>query len=245
MLLGRPIFERQAVDALRDACPHAKIARYPSKTRLFAQGLLADSVYFMASGLVKLTHVNSVGKQIIVGVRREGSLLGAAAAILNQPQPVGAQTLTNCRMITISATSIRSIIRAESVLSRCLHERQAYEANDHLLSLVELASHSVEYRLASLLYQFIFAVDSSKETMRSGVKIPFKQWEMAELLAVTPEHTSRVLNNLQQKGVILRKGKCLFACEPEKLLSFLKSLGRSRKLGPAKAMPSGSDHFSP
>jgi CRP-like cAMP-binding protein len=221
MPLARPAFEGQAIDALRKACPCATVAGYPPKTLLFSQGLPADSVFLVASGMVKLTHVDSMGKEIIVGVRRKGWLLGAAAVILNQSQPVGAVTLTHCRLMKISAAHIRDLIGTESVTSRCLHELQAYEVHGHLLSLMELATHSTEFRLANLLYELLFATDSSQPAMRCGIKIPFKQWEIAELLAVTPEHICRVLRHLQEKGLVLRKGKCLFVSEPKKLLIFL------------------------
>jgi len=196
------------------------MVEYPPRTPLFPQGLLTDTVFLITSGLVKLTHVDSDGKEIIVGVRPSGWLLGVTALILNQPQLTGVVTLTHCQLMRISGAEIRDSMRAGFTFCRYLNELLALDVHDHLLNIVELTSHSTEYRLAKLLAQLIFGVHSSQPTAGRNVQLPFKQWEIAELLAVTPEHTCRVLRRLEQEGLVLRRGKLLFVPEPERLLSF-------------------------
>ncbi|SRR6266566_5310892 len=214
---NQTVCEAQTIDVLRKTCSSAVTVEYAPRTLLFPQGILADSVFFLISGLVKLTHIVSNGRELIVGLRRSGWLLGATAAILNQPQPTGGVTLTHCRVLRVLAGEVSDFIRAESGFSRYLHELQAEEVHRHLLNVVELASHSAEYRLAKLLS------DLACEGVGRTVRIPFKQWEIAELLAVTPEHTSRVLRRLEQEGLIVRKGKALFIRAPERLFSLLNS----------------------
>src|SRR6266566_2305133 len=86
---NQTVCEAQTIDVLRKTCSSAVTVEYAPRTLLFPQGILADSVFFLISGLVKLTHIVSNGRELIVGLRRSGWLLGATAAILNQPQPTG------------------------------------------------------------------------------------------------------------------------------------------------------------
>src|SRR6266700_1752938 len=100
-------FSTQPLEAVKRAGASFRAVEYAAKTLLLAQGRLTDTVFLLVSGLVKLTHVDSSGKEIIVGIRRSGWLLGVAAAILHQPQPAGAATFTRCQLLRIPAEGIR------------------------------------------------------------------------------------------------------------------------------------------
>lgn len=211
----------QLITALGNSCTSAMLVEYPAKTSLFPQGVVADSVFFVDLGLVKMTYVNFDGKEIIVGFRRSGWAVGVTAAILNEPQPAGALTVTHCRLLRISAAEIRGFTSAESMLCRYLHELQGQELRSHLLNVVELASHSTDYRLAKLLYELAFGMYSSQSRPAHNVRIPFKQWEIAELLAITPEHTCRIIRRFEKEGLVFSKGRVLFVRHHDKLLAYL------------------------
>lgn len=221
ILHSRPAFRSEIIEALSQACTSVTTIEYSAKALLFPQGTLANSVFFVESGLLKLTHVDSEGKEIIVGLRRSGSLLGTTAALLDRPQPTGAVALTHCRLQRIPATEFRGFIDAQALLCRCLCEFQAREAHDHLLREVELACRTADFRLAKLLSDLSSEADSVQHTIRTNVRIPIKQWEIAELLALSPEHTNRLLRRLEEEGLVLRRDKHLFVPHPDKLLSYL------------------------
>lgn len=207
----------QTIEAMKKACTSFTTVEYSPKTAVLTQGRLADTVFWIASGLVKLTHVDSSGKEIIVGIRRSGWVLGVAAAILHQPEPTGAETLTHCQLRQIPAGSIRDFINSQSMFCRYLHELQAQEVQDHLLNVVELASHSTEYRLARLLSELPLSTELSSSSAQPNSQIPLKQWEIAALLGVTPEHLCRVIRRLERQGVLLRKRRQLSVADADKL----------------------------
>lgn len=201
---AQPAFGTQEIQALKKACDSFATADYPPKTEVLAQGTLADTVFVVDSGLVKLTHVESSGKEIIVGIRHPGWALGVAAAILHQPQPTSAVTVTHCRLLRIPAREIRDRIAADSMFCQYLHKLQAQEVQDHLLNIVELASHSTQHRLTRLLSEL------ASSPAESSFQIPLKQWEIAELLGITPEHLCRVIRRLELQGFLVRRRKLLF-----------------------------------
>jgi CRP-like cAMP-binding protein len=210
-------FGTGAVEALREACPSSKLIEYSPKTVLFAQGALTDTVFFIASGLVKLTHVDPAGKEIIVGIRRPGWMLGVAAALLSQPQATGAITVTPCRLLRSPVTEVQGSIGAESSFSKYIHQFQAQEIHDHRHNLIELASHSAEDRLATLLADLTLATkgfESNSSAHERVLCVPLKQWEIAQLLGVTPEYLCRVIRRLERRGFLLRRGKLLFVVDP-------------------------------
>lgn len=193
---------------------------YPAKVRLFQQGSQAECAYFVASGITKLTCVNPSGKQLIVGLRGPGSLIGTEAVILSTAYPASASTVTPCCLRRVSATELDGLLSTNLDFCRYLQEMQAQEVHAHLELMIDAVSRTAQYRLAKLLFDAYVIRDLHPEADRS-LSIPLKQWEIAELLAVTPEHTSRVLRRLEKEGLISRKRNILFVLDAQRLASFL------------------------
>jgi CRP-like cAMP-binding protein len=194
---------------------------YPASIDVFRQGQSAECVYLIGSGIVKLSCVDINGKEIIAGLRCRGWLLGATQIVLAQAHGLTATTLTCCQVATIPRAEFLKALGTQSRLSTYLHELHAKEVHDHLERLVELASRSSEFRLAKLLYDLAFVLQSLQSEDRENFKVPLKQWELAQFLTITPEHTSRVLRRMEQEGLVTHKGKSLLIADLEMLRSFL------------------------
>src|SRR5215471_1867778 len=69
------------------------VRSYPSRSELFQQGTPADDVYYVRKGMVKLVWGEAGGKQTILGLRRDGCLIGVPAVVTGEPCPTSAVTL--------------------------------------------------------------------------------------------------------------------------------------------------------
>src|SRR5690349_10314352 len=58
--------------------PHS----YSPGISIYCQGDAPEDVYYIQAGLIRLAYFDASGREVIVGWRRPGSLLGLAAAIL-------------------------------------------------------------------------------------------------------------------------------------------------------------------
>jgi len=76
---------------------------------------------------------------------------------------------------------------------------------------VDMASLSALGRLSKFLSEVLQG--------RGEAPIPLKQWEIAELLGVTPEHLSRLLKVLESKGLVRRGKNLLFVTNPQGLIA--------------------------
>jgi len=54
---------------------------------------------------------------------------------------------------------------------------------------------------------------------KGGIRfeLPLRNWELAQLLGVTPEHLSRILRDLTKEGIIRRAKGWILVERPEKL----------------------------
>lgn len=174
----------------------------PAGTELFQQGSSARSVYVIDFGLVKLVRVNRDGHEMIFGLPSSGWLLGATEAVLKKSHPFTAATLTFCYLHQIPVEDFLGRLKKNAQLSWYVHEALCREAFDQVASVEELRCSTARRRLERLLRQLIAALKPDHAGTGIRLKLPLKHWEIAELIAVTPEHLSRIFKQMQFEGIM-------------------------------------------
>jgi CRP-like cAMP-binding protein len=98
-------------------------------------------------------------------------------------------------------------MQADPELAWKVQQVHSKELCEHLNSLGELACCSARSRLAGVFKRLISAGQASVEGKKTQLRLPLKQREVAELIGITPEHLSRILNALAKDGLLhMRKG---------------------------------------
>jgi CRP-like cAMP-binding protein len=192
-------------ESLLDTLPPARLVK--ASTVLMAQAEEVKVMQLVCSGLVKLTNLNSDGREALIGLRSNGWYAGSTSLILNIPSIYTAFATTDCMVIEIPF---------EEFLSRVYRSR---ELLDHFVrglcrelvsfcGMLELMSSRAEDRLNT------FALERAKgfSTGNFNPLASLKQLELAQLLSITPEHLSR-LQKKKQKGFrinsLLSSDRCL------------------------------------
>ncbi len=173
---------------------------YPAGTELFCQGSPVHDVYWLDEGLVKLVRLEPDGRERILGLRFSPRLLGVALAVLELPSPVSAVTVTRCQVRRISGHDLARAIAADERFSWVVHRVQSEEVLEQFQMLAELSASSSRDRLEHFLLRLVVALSSATANMR--LQLPLKHYEIAQFLAVTPEHLSRLFRQLCDEGVI-------------------------------------------
>lgn len=190
---------------------------YPSATELFRQGSWACEVYLIDAGLVKLTRSEQDGCEIIVSLRFPGWVLGAASVIAHKPHPVSAITAASCYLRRIPGEVFTELLKKNSQLSWHLHQMHSHEVFQHVARVTQIKCLPARQRFEQFLRQLISALGLSKSQKEIQIQLPLKHWEIAELIAVTPEHLSRMLKHMQREGVIQRKKGWIILSDPSAL----------------------------
>jgi CRP/FNR family transcriptional regulator len=178
------------------------VRSYPSRSGLFQQGNPADDVYFVHQGMVKLVWGEASGKQTILGLRRDGSLIGVPAVVTREPCPTSAITLVPSIMERITAEKFLQRLQTDPDFAWQIHQIQSREVHEQLNWLGEMACCSARSRLRRVFSRLTEVSNVQKEGTHSRVQLPLKQREVAELIAVTPEHLSRLLHELSKDGLL-------------------------------------------
>jgi CRP-like cAMP-binding protein len=175
------------------------VLEYGANRTIFAQGDLADSVWFLQHGEVKLAVTSQQGKEAIVSVLSNNEFFGEGC-LAGQP----------LRISTASAVTDCTLYRIEKALMvRLLHEQHGIAELFimHLLSrnirfegdLVDQLFNSSEKRLARILLLLAhFGKESRSETVHPGIN----QEHLAQMVGTTRSRVSHFMNKFRKLGFV-------------------------------------------
>jgi len=195
-------FSSNSIDLQLDLGKLGVVRNYVPRSELLQQGTPADDVYLIHEGLVKLVWGDSAGKQTILGLRSPGCLIGVAAVVTAEPCAISAVTLLPSILERISAEKFLQRLQTDSDFAWKIHQVQSREVQEQLNWLGEMACSSARSRLGNVFRRLSEIGKVHTDGKKSRVRLPLKQKEVAELIAVTPEHLSRLLHDLSRAGLL-------------------------------------------
>lgn len=188
-----------------DRAPCLGLSRtYPARHTLFNQGDVAEDVFFLEHGLVKLVQAHQDGRdERIIGLRADGWIIAAAAAVLDEPYVTTAVTVVPSTIARIGAADFRGRLQSDPVLASAVHRMHAREIYDELARPSE-TSTSARSRLERLLIDLA----SPAEAQGSGEvrsQVPLRQWELAQLVGVAPPYLCQLMAEMTADGTLRRE----------------------------------------
>ncbi len=219
---GRNDLPSDAFECLSNDPPNGWFDRgivqtYPAKTVVFHQDTQPHAVYLVEHGLVKLVRVVANGQSLIVGVRRRHWMIGTPSVLLNQPYSFTAVTLVSSSLRCISAKDFLDLAKTNAHCSWYLHRLLAQQVFRQMKNVEAMECLSAKDRLKSFLRDIIDD-QYPVEPELSSFSVPLSNKELAQLLAITPEHLSRVLKEMKQQGLIRCTKSVITVTDPDSLL---------------------------
>ena len=176
-----------------------KIAAFPQKQTIFAQGDSSDAIFYLQKGKVRLTVVSQTGKEATIGILNEGGFFGEGCLSGQRLRMCSATAMTDCSVMRIDKKSMMEVIHREHSFSDMfvaylLARNIRYEED-----LVDQLFNSSEKRLARVL---LLLAHFGKEG-KADVAIPQISQEMlAEMVGTTRSRVSFFMNRFRKLGFI-------------------------------------------
>jgi CRP/FNR family transcriptional regulator, cyclic AMP receptor protein len=194
---AKPPFDPKAF--LAKAAGGRTIAKYPVNQIVFSQGDLADSVFYIQDGKVKVTVISEQGKEAVVAIQGPDEFCGEGC-LAGQPR----------RMATATAITECEIMRLEkAAIIRVLHDEPAFSEMflSHLLArtirveedLVDQLFNSSEKRLARAL---LLLANFGKEGRPEPIIAKVSQETLADMIGTTRSRMSHFMNKFRELGFI-------------------------------------------
>lgn len=180
---------------------------YPVGTVLIQQGCESGDIFFIEDGLAKLVRIDGNGREQILGLRGAGWLLGAAFVLVGRAHPASVVAVTACTVRRLSREVFLEMMAEQPGLSWHVHRMHSREVLSQFHHMADLGVKTARQRLERVLRRLATATTQNGNGKDVRLLSPLKRWELASLIAVTPEHLSRLLKRLRDDGVIrVQKG---------------------------------------
>lgn len=167
---------------------------------IFTEGSPAETLFFVESGLVKLSKRGDENKEIILDIVGPGQLFGEQALAPDGARNVSAELLQEGLIYTIPRDVFTRFCDEHPRLWRLVSE-SLISQKKHLEKKIELLClHDVEFRI--LYYLRHLAPLIGAKLNNQEYSIPLSQGELASLIGATRETTSTTLNALARRGLI-------------------------------------------
>jgi CRP-like cAMP-binding protein len=176
-----------------------KIAAFPKKQTIFAQGDSSDAVFYIQKGKVKLTVVSEIGKEATIGILNEGDFFGEGCLTGQPLRMCSATAMTDCSVMRIDKKSMMEVLHREHAFSDMfvaylLTRNIRYEED-----LVDQLFNSSEKRLARIL---LLLAHFGKEGKPETVIPKMSQETLAEMIGTTRSRVSFFMNRFRKLGFV-------------------------------------------
>ena len=178
---------------------------FPAEHEIFSQGESPHSVCLICAGLVKMTHTEPDGTRVIVGLRERGSMLGAVSLFLEMPYAVTAETVTRSQLCFVPVETFKMLMDTNLEFSRWISITLSRVVRYSILGIIEKSCLSGRQRLEKFLWKLVQSQHGFDHQRPIKIQMILKSWEVAQLLSLTPQHLCRLIKQLENEGVVMRR----------------------------------------
>jgi CRP/FNR family transcriptional regulator, cyclic AMP receptor protein len=180
------------------------ISKYRKDQIVFAQGQVADAVFYIQEGKVKLTVVSEQGKEAVVAILGPGHFFGEGCLnghplCIATTRVVDECVITRLEKATMIATIHNEPEFSELFMTYLLSRNSRIEED-----LIDQLFNSSEKRLARLL---LLLANFGKEGKPEPIVGNFSQETLAEMIGTTRSRVSFFMNRFRKLGFIKYNGK--------------------------------------
>ncbi len=179
------------------------ILAFPKKQTLFSQGDVADAVFYIQSGQVKLSVVSKQGKEAVVGIVEQGGFVGEGCLAGQRVCMATATTLEDSTLVRIDKQAMIRVLHEEPTFSTMFMEYLLARNVRIQEDLVDQLFNSAEKRLARVL---LLMAHFGKEGKPEPVLAKISQETLAEMIGTTRSRVSFFMNRFRKLGFIEYNG---------------------------------------
>jgi CRP-like cAMP-binding protein len=202
-----PSFVRQLTPADADALIAVVRRRAIAKSEhLLHAGAAGDEVMLVLSGRVKLIAYGNDRREVVIGIRGPGELIGEMAALGAQRRTATAVALDDVEVGLLSAAQLREFLDTRPGAERALTRVFIRRLTDADRARVDLATQDSVGRIAARL---LALADDYGISVKDGTRIelPLTQDELASWTGATRETVSRALTMMRRLGWVASESR--------------------------------------
>jgi len=171
---------------------------------VFSQGDVADAVFYIQKGKIKLSVISERGKEAVVGILGPGHFFGEGCLNGHTLRVTTATAIDQCLITRIPKAAMIATMHDEPDFSE-LFMADLLSRNGRIEEdLIDQLFNSSEKRLARVL---LLLANFGKEGTPEPIVGTFSQETLAEMIGTTRARVSKFMNKFRKLGYIEYNGK--------------------------------------
>ena len=179
-------------------------AMYGKEEVVYSQGDVADAVFYIQKGEVKVSVVSEQGKEAVIGILNPEDFFGEGCIAGQTRRTATVSAMTDCTIVRLDKAAIVRVIHTEPAFSELFIAHLLARAIRVEADLVDQLFNSSEKRLARLL---LLLANFGKEGKPEPIIAKISQETLAEMIGTTRARVSFFMNKFRKLGFIEYNGR--------------------------------------
>ncbi|THD57669.1 MAG: Crp/Fnr family transcriptional regulator [Bradyrhizobium sp.] len=171
---------------------------------VFSQGEVADKVFYVLKGRVKVVVLSEQGKEAVVGIFEPGQFFGEGCLNGHPLRISTTRALEDCEITAITKTAMLAVLHSEPKFSELFMSYLLSRNSRIEEDLIDQLFNSSEKRLARLL---LLLANFGKAGSPQPIKVQVSQEILAEMIGTTRSRVSFFMNRFRKLGFISYNGE--------------------------------------
>jgi CRP/FNR family transcriptional regulator, cyclic AMP receptor protein len=180
------------------------ISKYHKDQVVFSQGEVADAVYYIQKGKLKLTVISEHGKEAVVAILGPGDFFGEGCLNGHPRRIATTMAIDDCMVTRIAKEAMIATLHDEPDFSELFMSYLLTRNSRIEEDLIDQLFNSSEKRLARLL---LLMANFGKEGRPEPIVGKISQETLAEMIGTTRSRVSFFMNKFRKLGFIDYNGK--------------------------------------
>jgi CRP-like cAMP-binding protein len=180
------------------------ISKYQKDQIIFSQGEVAESVFYIQQGKVKLTVVSEQGKEAVIAILGPGQFFGEGCLNGHPLRIATTRAVEECVITRLEKATMVAALHDEPDFSELFMSYLLSRNSRIEEDLIDQLFNSSEKRLARLL---LLLANFGKEGRPEPIVGTFSQETLAEMIGTTRSRVSFFMNKFRKLGFIEYNGK--------------------------------------
>ena len=180
------------------------VVEFQKSQAVFSQGDVADTVFYIQQGKIKLTVMSEQGKEAVVAILEPGQFFGEGCMNGHSIRIATTTAMENCVITVITKAAMIATLHDEPKFSELFMTYLLTRNSRIEEDLIDQLFNSSEKRLARLL---LLLANFGKEGSPQPISPNVSQETLAEMIGTTRSRVSHFMNKFRKLGLISYNGK--------------------------------------
>jgi CRP/FNR family transcriptional regulator, cyclic AMP receptor protein len=180
------------------------VLEFHKNQHVFEQGDVADTVFYIQKGKVKLTVLSEQGKEAVVAILEPGQFFGEGCMNGHALRIATTTAMEECVLTSITKEAMIATLRSEPKFSELFMAYLLTRNSRVEEDLIDQLFNSSERRLARLL---LLLAHFGTEGVPQPIPLDISQETLAEMIGTTRSRVSHFMNKFRKLGLISYNGK--------------------------------------